>query len=441
MVKYDTLKLVGEVMKTTVLLPADTYIVINRTVLNDQDRKLLISLYQPVIGTTAISLYFSLWSYLDKMELCSTEWTHHHLMGNMGIGLSEISVAREKLEGIGLIKTYLKKGDINHYVYALYSPLSAAEFFANPILTTALYHNVGALEYQKLVEYFKMPRFHLRDYTDITKSLSDVFETVSSQDVSHIETGIRRRAKQRMKLVSKIELDELLGLIPEEMINIRSITKDMRELIDKLSFIYDLDNDAMLEIIRNSLTEKRTIDRTKLRNQARNYYTFEHDGRLPSIAYKHQPDYLRRPIGDQSPRAKMIYQFETTSPYDFLCGKNHGVKPSKNDKLILEYLLIDLGMMPGVVNVLIDYVLRINQNKLTKNFIEVIASQWIRSNVKTVEDAMKLAQKEMTRTKNLPKPANKTVVKQPEWFTQDVTDKKASVEEIDEMKRLLGQFQ
>ncbi|MCI8445820.1 MAG: hypothetical protein HFG15_05200, partial [Bacilli bacterium] len=212
-------------------------------------------------------------------------------------------------------------------------------------------------------------------------------------------------------------------------------------LIDKLSFIYDLDNDAMLEIIRNSLTEKRTIDRTKLRNQARNYYTFEHDGRLPSIAYKHQPDYLRRPIGDQSPRAKMIYQFETTSPYDFLCGKNHGVKPSKNDKLILEYLLIDLGMMPGVVNVLIDYVLRINQNKLTKNFIEVIASQWIRSNVKTVEDAMKLAQKEMTRKKNLPKPANKTVVKQPEWFTQDVTDKKASVEEIDEMKRLLGQFQ
>ena len=46
-------------MESTSLLPADTYIVANQTILNDQDRKLLITLYQPIIGTSAISLYFS----------------------------------------------------------------------------------------------------------------------------------------------------------------------------------------------------------------------------------------------------------------------------------------------------------------------------------------------------------------------------------------------
>lgn len=427
-------------MDNIVILPADTYIVINKTLLNDQDRKLLISLYQPIIGTDAISLYFSLWSYLDKMELCSSEWTHHHLMGNMGISLSSITVAREKLEGIGLLKTYVKKDHINHYVYELYSPLSANEFFINPILTTALYQNVGDLEYQKLIEYFKMPKFNLSAYTDITKSLTDVFESVQSTEAQYMESNMRSRIKRKMKLTSKIDLNSILGFIPEEMINLRSITKDTRELIDKLSFIYDLDNDAMLELIRNSLTEKRTIDKTLLRKSARTYYTFEHNGKLPSIAYRNQPEYLRKPVGDTSSRAKIIYQFETTSPYDFLCGKNHGVEPSKNEKLVLEYLLIDLNMMPGVVNVLIDYVLRINNNKLTKNFVIAIASQWVKSNVKTVEDAMKLAKKEMNSKKNISVSKKKVILKEPEWFNEQITKEQATDAEMDEMKQLLGQF-
>ena len=63
-------------MKTTVL-PADTYIVINKTLLNERDRNLLIMLYQPLIGSMAISLYLTLWSYLDKSELMSNENIFH----------------------------------------------------------------------------------------------------------------------------------------------------------------------------------------------------------------------------------------------------------------------------------------------------------------------------------------------------------------------------
>lgn len=428
-------------MNTTILLPADTYVVINKTILSDQDRKLLISLYQPIIGTLAISLYFSLWSYLDKMELCSSSWTHHHLMSNMGISLNEIAIAREKLEAIGLLKTFVKYDHVNHYVYQLYSPLSAYEFFQNPILSTTLYNNVGELEYEKIVDYFKMPKINLKDYTDITKKLTDVFDSVPTDLSSHLGTDIRKRTKRKLELISKIELDTVFSFIPEEILNFRSITKETKELIYRLGFIYDLDNDAVLELIRNSITEKKTIDKQLLRKNARNYYTFEKDGKLPSLAYKNQPEYLRKPTGDSSPRAKMIYQFETTSPYDFLCGKNHGKEPTKNEKLVLEYLLIDLGLMPGVVNVLIDFVLRINNNKLTKSFVEAIASQWVRSNVKTVEEAMRLAQKEITgRKKSTIKKEIRTSITKPEWFDQTIQEEKASEEEMSEMKHLLGQW-
>ena len=43
-------------MKNATILPADTYTVVNKTVLNDTDRKLVSMLYQPIIGHTAISL-------------------------------------------------------------------------------------------------------------------------------------------------------------------------------------------------------------------------------------------------------------------------------------------------------------------------------------------------------------------------------------------------
>ena len=110
------------------VLPADTYIVVNKTILSDSDRKVLTMLYQPIIGQLPISLYFSLWSDLDKLEVMSTEMTHHHLMSTMMIKLDDIVEARKKLEAIGLIKTYVKEDNINNFIYEIYSPLSADQF-------------------------------------------------------------------------------------------------------------------------------------------------------------------------------------------------------------------------------------------------------------------------------------------------------------------------
>ena len=132
------------------VLPADTFIVVNKTNLSDRDRNLLIMLYQPIIGSTSISLYYTLWSYLDKSEVLSNEWTHHHILRDMMISNSELVDAKEKLEAIGLIKTYMKQGNVNNYIYELYSPISAHEFFNHPVLNIVLYNNVGKKEYENL---------------------------------------------------------------------------------------------------------------------------------------------------------------------------------------------------------------------------------------------------------------------------------------------------
>ena len=111
-------------MKEIPVLPADTYTVINKTILKEQDRKLITMLYQPIIGHIATSLYFTLIDDLDKRELMSEDLTHHHLMSTMQLKLDKIVIARQKLEGVGLLKTYYKKDHIHNFVYLIYSPMS-----------------------------------------------------------------------------------------------------------------------------------------------------------------------------------------------------------------------------------------------------------------------------------------------------------------------------
>ena len=100
-----------------------------------------------------------------------------------------------------------------------------------------------------------------------------------------------------------------------------------------------------------------------------------------------------------------------------------------------------MGLEPAVINVLIDYVLRVNNQKLTKNFVLTIASQWQRLNIKTAEEAMNHAlqetkQKKTKTTTSISKGKEKIV---PTWFTNDEGEDKKEIttNEEEEMKDLL----
>ena len=67
-------------MENTTLLPADRYVVINKSILSDTDRSIIINLYEPLIGSLAVSLYFTLWNDLSVNNIMSRDLIHHHLM-------------------------------------------------------------------------------------------------------------------------------------------------------------------------------------------------------------------------------------------------------------------------------------------------------------------------------------------------------------------------
>ena len=232
--------------------------------------------------------------------------------------------------------------------------------------------------------------------------------------------------------------------MPKSIDKEKIFTKDIKELILQLSYLYELDATKMQDIIPICITERGTINKEELRKTCRNYYQFDNHGLLPSVVYNNQPEYLKEPTGDTSRRAKMIYTFETISPYELLKSKNSGSEPTSRDLKLAEDLIINYNLKPGVVNVLIDYILKTQNNKLTRGFAETIAGQWQRSKVETVDEAMRLAEKEHKKykknTQNITKPKIIKEEKLPEWFDKEIKKPSVSIEKQEEMQDLLKEY-
>jgi replication initiation and membrane attachment protein len=419
------------------LLPADTYVVQNATVLTDSDKSIIINMYEPIIGANAVSLYLTLWSDLDKMELISNRYTHHHLMTILKSNLDIIVESRSALEAIGLIKTFVRESDsINEYIYELYSPISAYEFLNHPILSTLLLNNIGEIEFNIIKKYYRKSNISKTDYSEITQNMNETFKTVASNEV--INDDIRAVNKLGVNLDNNFNFELMESSIPKGLLNNKALNKKTRELINQLSYVYNLDAIKMSSIVIASIDQFGLIDKDKLRENARSNYQYNNNGSLPTLIYRTQPAYLKTPSGDTSNKGKIIYAFENTRPYDFLKIKNKNIEPTPRDLRLLEHLAVDFMLPAGVINVMVDYALKVNEGRLSKAYLETIASEFSRKGIKTVPDAMNTLIKARKKTDKIN--TVKNVAKVPAWVNTNVEAEKMSDEEMSELTSMFEEF-
>ena len=417
------------------ILPADTYKVFNRAFIENRLKDVLVTLYQPIIGVMATNLYLTLTNDLSNDLIESDYLSHQHLMGLMGVNLDEIVKARKKLEAVGLLKTFYREDTINNYIYVLYAPLTPNEFLNHPILNVVLYNNLGITEYENIVNKYRTKKIITKDFNDITESFDKVFTSVNGYAFEN--NDIEEDETRKIEIQSNIDINLIISGIPKRMVNDKCFNKENIDLIINLAYIYKIDNLNMQSLIRSSINERGMIDKENLRKVCRDFYQFENNGKLPTVIYNRQPEYLKEPVGNNSSIAKMIYTFENTSPYEFLKSSYNNAEPTSRDKKLIENLMIDQKLSPGVVNVLIDYVLRINNKKLSKDYIETIAGQWKRLNVETVKEAMEICRKEHKKTKKIiPEKTTKKEnrdIKLPDWFDKDFEKDSNKLDELEEV--------
>ena len=263
-----------------------------------------------------------------------------------------------------------------------------------------------------------------------------------------VEGDITKSDSNNIELHKGVDFDLILSGIPKSQIHDKCFTDEVRELINNLSYIYHLDSLTMQGLIYNSINEKGFIDKTVLRKSCRDHYQFENCGNLPTLIYHKQPEYLKKPKGDHSKWAKMVYTFENITPYELLKMRYKGAEPTDRDKRLIESLLLDQKLAPGVVNVLISYVLKTQDEQLKKSYVEAIAGQWKRLNIETVEDAMQYTLKEHQKiSKGSPKSKlssdNKKETKEknlPAWFYEEQQVQQTSEEEVEELDKILKEL-
>lgn len=387
------------------VVPIDRYIVKSNGMLHDYDRKILTLLYQPLIGTKAFSLYMSLWSELEQNRLWGNESTHHFLMAIMQLPLSEIFYERLKLEGIGLLNTYLlEEEDPKKYIYELQPPLSPKNFFYDGILNIYLYNRVGKKRYQQLKQFFSDERLSEKA-KNVTRGFNEVFQSLH---MSELVTNLEDEEFVNRDFVENVERDSVtiqdetfdfqlfFAGLSENLVPKKAITPAVKDAIKKLSYIYGIDPIEMKNLVIDCIDDQEEVNLEELRRAARDWYQLEYGDELPSLVEKIQPlIYKSTDLHDMDEKERrLIEQLESLSPRQFLKDISGGIEPSLPDLTIIEDVMFQQKLLPGVVNVLIYYVMLKTDMKLSKSYVEKIASHWARKGIKTVKEAMAVAKKE-----------------------------------------------
>ncbi|MCI4170547.1 Replication initiation and membrane attachment protein, partial [Bacillus spizizenii] len=89
--------------------------------------------------------YMTLWGELEHNRLWGGESTHRQLMGMTQSNLKTFHQEQGKLDGIGLLKVYMKESERQErlFIYELHPPLRPNDFFEDGMLNVFLYNRVG----------------------------------------------------------------------------------------------------------------------------------------------------------------------------------------------------------------------------------------------------------------------------------------------------------
>ncbi|ALC89708.1 Replication initiation and membrane attachment protein [Bacillus sp. FJAT-18017] len=431
------------------LVPVDHYVVASNGLLHDYDRKILSFLYQPLIGPDCFSVYLTLWGELEENRLWADSSTHHFLMNMTGMNLKGIYEARLKLEGIGLLKTYVKSEEgTRSFIYELQPPLSPEQFFMDGMLNVYLYRKIGKNNFARLKKFFCDKAMDGNEgYRDVTKAFQEVYSSAPPDAIHYLQDhAVDLNAEEGQTFMGRNEpnpiqipketfdFNLLISGLSDSLLPKKALNEKVKDAISNLAFLYSIDVMQMKNIVLSALNENDEIDLEELRKAARDWYQFVHYDKLPALVERVQPPAYREQLEEPKTQdEKLIHYFETASPLQVLRDLSGGAEPSKADLQIIEDVMFNQKLMPGVINALIQTVMIKSDMKMTKSYVERIASHWARKQLKTAKEAVDLSRKEHKKYlewKNSGSPAStgtkrqtkKNTIRQeilPDWFDEE----------------------
>ena len=385
------------------------------TNLNPDDVNVITLLYAPLIEADAYKLYMTLQSILNRRSLTSQSLLHKEILDITGMNSQKFAEARLKLEAIGLLSTY-KRG--SEYIFMLKSPLTAKGFLSDGVLGMYLYSAIGDAQFRRIQKLFQIPKVDKTNYSEITASFDDVYQSVEDIQIKNDEYIVDRKMNIGIK-IKNYEFDFNLfqaGIAPT-FLEGRRITKRFETFIINLAYAYGFNEEVMQEIYNKSLNNSGSFDYTICSKKAREKYSELHETPLPKLGVK--PDNVMSETEElfQKLPAKTIIETATGSKVAT------SIDVEKISKLYQEYV----ELPRSVINVCVIYAIKKCDGTVPAyNYFDTILKDWINKGINT----FKLAQEIII---NNAKPAQGKKRKQsddPEWLKEYVNKFEEGVEDL-----------
>lgn len=414
----------------------------------------LTHLYQPLIGVEAVVLYQTLFteSQLNDPE---NKQTHHGLMSYLGLPLDRIYRARRKLEAIGLLQTYEQydeDGKLYHYV--LHTPHTGKSFFENDFLSHLLYHQLGSERYKQVKALFTKTDINKKDKQETTAMFEDVFRVVKvkpEDSIIHTENG------HAIPIGEAPDFDWYEQILIQRLLPVEKIlSKENRKIITQMAAAYHLTDQQIEKAILWAITEENELNIAEFKAACMDMVRSSGNVSLQITEKPLKQKVVQEESASKKSKEEQLMElFENISPRQLLEDLADGNQASAQDLKVVSEVMTSQGLNAGVMNVLLHYVLKKTDMKLSKNYLETIASHWARKNVKTVRQAMTLAKsehKKYQQWKNKPKSTRRNFTSNkkdivPDWYKNNnqparksVSDEKDRAKQASEADELLNQY-
>lgn len=401
----------------------DIYEIRIASLVSNVDKDVIVELYQPLIGCVPTILYLTLLKQKRNEDDDSIVFTHKDLLSLMQIQPGVLYSARRSLEGVGLLRTFEKKGkDGSYLIYVLYAPKNPKEFFDDVLFKGLLIQSIGEKEARRLASHYHVDSKMQPSFKEISASFVDIFNPNYDDKSFKEDFGNDIVGHEVGRIVVKFSYDLFFKYVEDNsQIQRTSFSKkDMLE-IERLATFFSLNEQTIASIIIDVFDpfSKQHIDFVKATEEAKEKVRF------PLLQKKRGS---KTKISSSSLVAQKVGLMEQKSPVEFLSLLQGNTRPATSDINIANMLSENYGFPNGIINVILDYTLEKNNNILSRNYCEKIAASIKREQIDNTLDTMNF----LNNFSNSNKATKKTVIVENKNDNSNKQDADASQEVSDE---------
>lgn len=360
------------------------YLLKKKGLLSSDSLSFMMELYLPIIGSNATFLYLFL---MNQILLGETNFIISDLEVKSRLTRQEFLLAKKSLESIGLLATFEKS--TNPTVLLVVSdPETPKNFFNNVVLKGLFVNATSEQEFHKVLDKYSL-NINLDGYQDVSASITDSFKIEFSMEEINLNNDVQLVGRNKGNFkdnFSNIKLNNYLK--KNSQLKASSFSDEELENIRRISTLYGINEDVCGELVLKSvdITQKigSKLDLAALRKNVQTYVkTFNVDA-MKAFQTKSEI------TNSTSDIANRINFYENTSPRNFIKSKQNNIELVSSDKKIIDYLAFDMHFTDGMINALLDYVMKIKNGDLNKNYILKIASNLIRGGAKDTLSVLEL---------------------------------------------------